>query len=149
MEYFAYGSNMDNQRMRERKINFTERFAAYLSGYSLKFNKIAESNPREGKANIVPNDECRVEGALYYMNVIDLPKLDTKEGYPGHYLKIPIKVQLKSSDQEICAITYIANPEKIKDGLKPTKKYLGHLLKGEDVLSKDYLEWLKNTKTLD
>ncbi len=110
---------------------------------------MAKDNPLEGYANIVPDDSGLVEGALYDIDATSLPRLDKCEGYPKHYLKIPIKVLLPSDGHEVCAITYIANPDKIRSGLKPTKEYLGHLLAGKDILSKGYFDWLKRMETLD
>lgn len=149
MNYFAYGSNISKQRMEGRSITFSERCSAHLLGYRLEFNKVAQSNPKEGKANIVVDDRGLVEGALYDIDVTSLPALDRCEGYPEHYLKIPIKVLLPSDGKEVCAITYVANPSKIRDGLKPSKEYLNYLLEGEDILSVKYFNWLKETATLD
>jgi len=140
---------MNAKRMEVRVIAFSKRCVAHLSGYRLEFNKVAKDNPREGKANIVVDGSGSVEGVLYDMDVASLPKLDGCEGYPKHYLKIPIKVLLPSDGQEVCAITYISNPDKIRDGLKPTKEYLSHLLAGKDFLSKGYFEWLERMETLD
>lgn len=42
MKYFAYGSNMNKDRMKERKINFTSRQFAKLLCYKLVFNKKAK-----------------------------------------------------------------------------------------------------------
>ena len=63
--------------------------------------------------------------------------------------KISIKVLLPSDGQKVCAITYIANPKKIREGLKPRRCYLEYLLAGEDFLSASYLKWLQETETLD
>jgi len=41
MKYFAYGSNMNKDRMTERGINFTSRQFAKLADYKLVFNKKA------------------------------------------------------------------------------------------------------------
>lgn len=149
MYYFAYGSNIDEQRMKvERRITFSKRCVACLSGCRLEFNKVAKDDARKGYANIVADDSGLVEGALYDIDMTSLPCLDKYEGYPEHYLKIPIRVSLEDSS-EVCAITYIANPAKVRDGLKPCQDYLNHLLAGKDILSKDYFEWLQGTETLD
>ena len=135
--------------MDERGVTFSKRRAAHLSCYHLEFNKVAKDNPQEGKANIVPDNNDLVEGALYDIDATSLPTLDKCEGYPDEYLKISIKVLLPSEGQEVCAITYIANPDKIGDELKPRRCYLDHLLAGRDILSEGYLEWLEGTETLD
>jgi hypothetical protein len=38
---------------------------------------------------------------------------------------------------------YIANSEYIKEGLRPEKEYLNHLLEGKEYLSESYYENLK------
>ena len=149
MNYFAYGSNMDVRRMKKRNVTFRERRAAYLCGYRLEFNKVASDNPLKGYANIVPDHSSLVEGALYEIDVTSLLKLDKCEGYPNHYLHIPIKVLLPNESREFCAITYIANPSKVRGGLKPSREYLCYLLAGKDVLSKDYFDRLETMDTLD
>ncbi|MEM2180329.1 MAG: gamma-glutamylcyclotransferase family protein [Nitrososphaeria archaeon] len=136
LNYFAYGSNMDPERMLERGISFSKRFHALLEGWKLEFNKISYRNPNEGFANIVPCKGNFVEGILYEIISSYLSKLDKYEGDPEHYNRIKVHVRLNNGIQ-LDAITYVANPKKIKDGLRPSREYLSHLLKGCDLLSKD------------
>ena len=57
-----------------------------------------------------------------------LNRLNGYEGVPdGHYKRMQVTVQLHNGE-EVEAITYIANPDKVKEKLKPRKKYLSHLL---------------------
>jgi len=152
MKYFAYGSNMSLARMKaERKINFTNRQHAVLKHYSLQFNKLAtgkDAKPGEGKGNIVCDKEGLVEGALYDIEPVDRNKLDCFEGYPFHYNRITVMIQLDNGSV-VEAFTYIAQPDKIRDGLKPTKKYLDYYLKADDILSPRYLQKLKSWPTVD
>jgi cation transport regulator ChaC len=148
MKYFAYGSNMDSARMSEREIIFSQRVRAILRGYKLEFNKVADRNPREGYANIVQEEEGPVEGVLYDILDSDLSNLDKYEGYPCHYDRIKVTVELDDS-RKIESVTYIAQPDKIGDGLKPTKGYLSHLLAAKDVLSDSYYRKLQSQETLD
>lgn len=147
MKYFAYGSNMNPERMRQRGIEFSRREHVILNGWRLVFNKIASRNPKEGYANIEPDEEGVVEGILYEIQDSDLEKLDRYEGYPNHYNRIKVKVKLNNV-QEVEAITYIAQHDKIKSGLKPSKDYLNHLLKGCDLLSEKYCERLRRVPVL-
>jgi len=147
MKYFAYGSNMDPDRMKKRKVNFFSRQHAMLKNYSLQFNKMAFTNPKEGKGNIVDGDDF-VEGALYEINPLDRDKLDKAEGYPIEYDRINVVVRLDDKT-EIEAFTYIAQPNKVRSGLKPTREYLRHYLAAEDILSKEYYQKLKSWPTLD
>lgn len=149
MKYFAYGSNMDPDRMSKRNVKFYDRKHAILKNYSLQFNKIASSNPeKEGKANIMCDANELVEGVLYEIESSDEIKLDKYEGYPKHYDKDTVSVQLDDGTM-IDAITYIAQPNMIKEGLRPTREYLDHLLVVNDMLSKSYYENLKSWSTLN
>lgn len=148
MKYFAYGSNMNPERMRERGVNFSNREHAILEEWRLEFNKIASRNSKEGYANIVEDEKSVVEGILYTIQDSDIEKLDRYEGYPDHYNRIKVRVKLDDG-REIETITYIAKPDKVREGLKPSKKYLNHLLKGCDLLSEKYCEWLKSQETVE
>lgn len=147
MKYFAYGSNMNKDRMKERKINFTSRQFAKLFGYKLVFNKKAKDG-EFAYANIIASENDCVEGAVYEFPESDITLLDQKEGYPLHYDKTIVKL-IDNSGNQIEAITYVAQANKIKQGLLPQKKYLNHLLAGQDILSKEYFDQLTQTKTCD
>ncbi|MCS7279724.1 MAG: gamma-glutamylcyclotransferase [Thermodesulfobacteriaceae bacterium] len=90
-----------------------------------------------------------MEGVLYCVPEKDIfEKLDKYEGFPRDYFRIRVLVILDNG-KEVKALTYIANPDKVREGLKPSQEYLNHLLKACKFLSKEYYNWLKNIKTLD
>lgn len=64
MRYWAYGSNMSADRMNKRNIGFSQQVHAIVKSHSLKFNKVASRNRKEGYANIVPDEDGVVEGVL-------------------------------------------------------------------------------------
>jgi gamma-glutamylcyclotransferase (GGCT)/AIG2-like uncharacterized protein YtfP len=105
-------------------------------------------NLKEGYANIVRDENGIVEGVLYEITDSDLKVLDRYEGYPSHYERIKVVVGMDSGEK-VEAVTYIAKPDKVKDGLKPSREYLSHLLKGCDLLSEEYCKKLRMWKTLD
>jgi cation transport regulator ChaC len=146
MKYFAYGSNMDAEQMKGRGISFSQRMHAVLRGYSLRFNKVTYKNPHQGYANIVRKSGDVVEGILYEVSKSDLSNLDKYEGYPDHYDQKIVIVQTDSGEK-VEAVAYIAHPDKVREGLKPTKKYLSHLLAARDILSKPYIQKLELTET--
>jgi len=148
MRYFAYGSNMNSERMRKREINFLKREYTILKGWRLEFNKIASRNPKEGYANILRDKISVVEGILYTVQESEIRKLDEYEGYPNHYERIKVRVILNNKE-EMEAITYKAKSDKVRKGLKPSKEYLDHLLKGCDLLSEEYCERLRRWGILD
>jgi len=148
MKYFAYGSNMDPEKMRERGIGFSQRARAILKDYRLEFNKKASHNPREGYANIVSFQKGIVEGIVYEIRDADLAEVDRFEGYPNHYNRIDVKLLLKHG-QAVNAVTYIACPNKVRDGLKPSREYLDHLMAGRDLLSESYRRKLEALQPLN
>ena len=147
MKYFAYGSNMNKDRMTKRKINFTSQQFAKLADYKLIFNKKAKGGDYT-YANIVSSDNDFIEGILYEFPDNEISSLDKAEGFPNHYDKIQVTVTDKN-DNSITATTYVAKDDKIANGLYPTKEYLSHLFAGQDILSKEYFEYLSKTQTCD
>jgi len=140
--YFAYGSNMNPQRMRERGVTFCSREPARLPGQRLAFNKRGLTLPRgAGYANVVPDRHGVVEGALYRMDRSQLAALDECEGWPRHYRREEMEVE-RADGSRVTAIVYVAQPGWTRPGLRPTREYLDHLLAGRDVLSPAYQRWL-------
>ena len=146
MKYFAYGSNMNSDRMKERGIDFTSRVFARLDDYKLVFNKKA-SGGNKTFANIEPSEGSHVEGALYEFPDEKIGYLDRCEGHPYHYKRKELTV-LDQNGQSMTAMVYIAHPNKIVSGLLPTRDYLDHLLEGKDLLSDSYYDELVRVKTL-
>ena len=62
--YFEYGSNKDEKRLRERIGEFETGIIAYLKGYRLVFDKSSDS-PQVGYANIISDKDNEVIGVLY------------------------------------------------------------------------------------
>jgi gamma-glutamylcyclotransferase (GGCT)/AIG2-like uncharacterized protein YtfP len=142
---------MDPEQMNDRGVKFTERRPAKLSGHILKFNKVAagsKAKKGEGKGNVAGSPEGFVEGALYTILEEGLEGLDRCEGYPEHYGKIMLRVKLDDGTMEE-AWVYIAQPHMVAEGLRPTKEYLGHYLKGKDLLSTEYYQKLRDVETFD
>jgi gamma-glutamylcyclotransferase (GGCT)/AIG2-like uncharacterized protein YtfP len=140
--YFAYGSNMNPQRMIERNAFFTKRIKGWIADFRLVFNKTTGS-PGFGYANIISEKNQMVEGILYEIDDRGLAELDIREGVETmHYKKVFMSVQHFGDGDSIDAVVYIAHPEKIENGLKPTKKYASHLYQGLDVLGRESKEYL-------
>jgi len=149
INYFAYGSNMNPERMKKRGMNFSECQQAILENHTLKFNKVSNADPRAGYANITPARDSFVQGIIYEIPREDIDKLDYYEGYPLHYTRSQVELVACASLCPVEAITYIANNNKTKAGLKPQKKYLDHLLKAESMLSPEYFDYLCSFETLE
>ena len=63
--YFAYGSNMNPERVAERGLVTCDKMGATLSGFKMLFNKRSAGIPGVGHANIEYDRQCVVEGVLY------------------------------------------------------------------------------------
>lgn len=145
--YFAYGSNMNAPRLRERLVArggaLGERRHATLGGYRLTFDKVSSTQSWVGFANIVPERHSQVEGTINRLSAGALKILDEVEIVPHHYRRHYVVVRDSCSGKKIVAATYIANPQMVRPDLRPTKDYLAHLLAGMDLLSPLYGAMLK------
>ncbi|HYD02945.1 MAG TPA: gamma-glutamylcyclotransferase family protein [Alphaproteobacteria bacterium] len=155
--YFAYGSNMSIGRLNYRMKTTTRNFPSpkgradilcrgIISGWELRFNCFWDGDVY---ANIMKKDGCSTEGIIFEIDKAGLSRLDAFEDVPSHYLRKKINVRIGSSKKEIECFVYIANPQIIKEGLRPRKEYLSHLLEAKAYLSKNYFEKLSKTKTVD
>jgi len=151
INYFAYGSNISSFRMlNERNVNFISRKFAILENYKLLFNKVSKKNCYLGFANVVESNGDVVEGAIYELSDSDINIIDKFEGAnskPSHYCRK--NVDVICDGKIINAIVYVANPDMIRENIKPDKSYLNYLLEGKDIFSDKYYNDLKSTKTLD
>ncbi len=148
MKYFAYGSNCNPAVMERKGVEFTSRRRAVLRGYHLKFNKksLRDAIPDSiGYANINAAPEGIVEGVLYEIIDAHVGILDESERYPDHYNRVLVEVETDIGNHECSA--YTAQPDKIADGLVPTRDYLNHILAARDFLSQQYLDVLGDSAT--
>lgn len=148
--YFAYGSNMNSSRLSERLSRsgqtLMDRRHGSLAGYRLTFDKVSSLQDWVGYANIVPDATSLVEGTLNAMSPQALETLDAVELVPHHYQRVLLPVRDAASGQIVQAHTYIANPRMVRQNLKPTRDYIGHLLAAADLLPPGYLASLKQVE---
>ncbi|MCW5733357.1 MAG: gamma-glutamylcyclotransferase [Enhydrobacter sp.] len=151
--YFAYGSNMNperlgDHRLRERAVQMGARLGGRLDGWRLVFNKIARTPEGAAACNIVEAPGEVVHGTLNEMPEAGLDVLDIWEGVAsGHYQRRAVLVGRADTGETVEATTYVAL--KVGEGLRPTREYLRHLLAGRDLLPAEYWERLNATPTLD
>ena len=142
--YFAYGSNMNPDRMRSRGLSFSESLSGQLAGYELCFNKRAHDRPDTAYANIRHRQGAVVEGVIYRLEGGDeIFKMDPFEGTPVLYSRE--RMPILTAQGVLPGWVYIANPAWRSEGLRPTRAYLEHLLAGREYLSQDYWQALAAT----
>lgn len=125
--------------MIQRGLNPLSRRPGILKNWKLKFNKKASAGDW-AFANIEKIENGIVEGIVFLIQECDLYKLDKFEGAPKHYRREKIEVLVQGEPIE--CITYIAQDEHIKEGLLPTKEYIGFLISGSALLSPEYQKML-------
>lgn len=142
--YFAFGSNMNPDRMRERRAFFTERVGAKLSDYEMSFTFRRPDGG--GSCNIKPEKDSVVHGALYTLESGGLDRLDVFEMVSeGCYRRQCVIVET-SDGEKIEATTYVVTDEFYQEGLVPPREYLEHCLAGKDVLPAEYYDFLESFK---
>lgn len=135
--YFAYGSNMSQERLEDRVGKVIKIGTYVLKGYNLVFNV------NECYANIEPGTED-VEGILYKLSEWDIKQLDLYEGHPQIYQKR----HFVTDKGEICYLYLAEHPRGYTS--KPKWDYLRHLIQGcvENNLSKTLEKLLRLKKDL-
>jgi cation transport regulator ChaC len=125
MKYFAYGSNMLEERLQSPKRVPDATFEATCSvrGYRLRFHK--RSKDQSGKCNIVKTDSARdvVYGVVFEVPDDQLETLDSTEGVgQGYHHDYNIPVQL-ADGTETPILAYVADSNAIDESLIPYEWY--------------------------
>jgi gamma-glutamylcyclotransferase (GGCT)/AIG2-like uncharacterized protein YtfP len=136
--YFAYGSNLFSERMRQRVPSSRVLTTGWLSGYQLYFHK--RGGDGSGKCNLLQtgDDAHTVHGAVYAMAATEKPLLDRFEG--SEYLSRDVQIAPHAGGEAITAYAYIARQRSIDDSLLPFDWYRALVLAGaaEHSLPADY-----------
>lgn len=143
--YFAYGSNMDQDQMRERCPGAQLLGRASLAHYRLAFT-ILSPKRQCGCADIVPSAGDTVYGLLYRLTDIDMSRMDDFEGHPVHYRRVRIRVQVEGREVEAYSYEVVHKQE----DLLPSAHYLGLLQSAAARFEfpEEYREFLQNIQPL-
>lgn len=150
MIYFAYGSNMNWERMQERCPSARFLFAARLDGFRLDFTRYSRNN-RCGAADIIYDPPAQMWGVVFHIKDEQKPKLDAAEGVGvGAYKEFTVDVHPEGDRaQRIKALTYVVvNKEDPRP--KPSVAYKQLMVDGAThwKLPADYIATLKAIETL-
>ncbi len=137
--YVAYGSNLNIRQMKHRCPTAKLYGTGEIKDYELQF----KGHPDSAFATIAPKEGASVPVAVWEIHPRDEMSLDRYEGYPSHYFKQDVPVQLDG--KEVNAMVYIMNL-KMDFGL-PSPYYYGTVYEGyndcgldTDVLDKAVME---------
>lgn len=120
--YVAYGSNLNMLQMKYRCPTATLQGTGVIEDYELQF----KGNPQSAFATIAPKADASVPVAVWALKSWDERALDRYEGYPSHYFKRDIPVQMDG--REITAMVYIMDLKR-EFGL-PSRSYYQTVLDG-------------------
>jgi hypothetical protein len=138
--YFAYGSNMLTERLRDRTSSCRPLGLGRLLGKQLAFHK--RSKDGSGKCNIAPaGPDIEAFGVVFELDDRELPALDSAEGRGYGYERITLDVFLNGTT--LSCWTYEATV--IEEGLAPYDWYKGLVLAGllQHAMPAAYLEQVK------
>ena len=148
MLYFSYGSFLDSETLKRHCPKSAYKGKAVLPNWEVQFNFFSQTY-HGGVTGIEPAVAKLVRGVLYEINNEELLHLDSIEGIPeGIYYRQTMYV-VSESGEAVKAATYrTTNP---RGPFKPTKRYLGLMIKGakENGLDSEYIKGLEATDTVD
>ncbi len=146
MLYFAYGSNMDEQRMKATNRCPDARFIfkAVLRGHRLVFTRSGEVDTCA--ADVIPDPASLVWGVVYDITDSDRRQLDAREavGLQTYRPKELLVHPDGDMEQRVMVLTYgDSNPVDIQR--PPSREYLDDLLRGarQRGLPADYIAQLE------
>lgn len=136
--YFAYGSNLSHEQMKQRcpESKFIGR--AILKNYKLIYDGYGPH--RHGAvANILPQVGELVWGGLFELSQNDLNNLDKFEGYPNIYNRKEVSVENDRND--IIEKVFIYYKKSEAQGI-PSQEYQDIIVKGAEEcgLPQDYID---------
>ena len=149
MLYFAYGSNMDEQRVRtaDRCPNARFIFTAVLPGHRLVFTRGSDDGSIATDA--VPDVSSQVWGVVYDITDSDRQQLDKRDGVGIRPLRrMEVLVHPNGDvEQRVMVLTYFAG-NSTNTQLPPSREFLDHLLRGARrwSLPADYIANLEQTR---
>ncbi len=144
MKYFAYGSNMLNERLRARVSSAGNPTLFTLPGWTLRFHK--KSTDGSGKCNLVKSasKDAVIHGIIFDVAEIQIGALDEAEGLGKGYSREKWKLEIDGSLQEVSV--YLAETGFVDDSLVPYDWYRDLVLAGAEqhALPEDYVTMLQS-----
>jgi len=146
INWFAYDEMMNPEVIKKAGLEYEAAFSVTLSAHKLVFNKIPVDNGGKenlGLANIVPTMDNlgMMEGVLYEMLEENVPKLDALYHHPEEYQRRKLRFT-KHDFTFVNGIVYIAQKDRTKKGLMPSKEMLKVYKGCRKILTKLYLSKL-------
>jgi len=127
--YFSYGSNMAEERIRERVKSATLFSSGIIEQHTLRFHKSSKDGSAKCDAFFTGEAKDSLPGVLFVIDAAEKEKLDRAEGKGLGYEVKTVSVVLPTGERK-SAFTYYAT--NIDEHLKPYTWYVNHVLKGAE-----------------
>ena len=149
MKYFAYGSNMLEQRLRDPARAPSAVFfgVGTVRGHRLVFHKTGMDGSGKCTLDATREDSDAVYGVLFEIDDAHWPRLDEAEGVKGgSYSRETIPVELAGCGTRVHAQTYIANSHAVDPSCVPFEWYKALVVAGalEHGLPDEYVRALQD-----
>ena len=143
MKYFAYGSNMFQQRLKKRVPSAHFISIAVLPGYMLKFHKLSQDGSGKCNAFRTGKSQDAVHGVIFDFDSSERGVLDEHEGLGRGYHEE--NVELLSDGETVKAVTFIADSDAIDESLNPYTWYKDFVVEGakQNSINSEYITYLE------
>lgn len=149
MLIFAYGSNMNLNRLTKRVPSAVKVCNAFLRGYKLVCNKISKDG--SAKANIMKTDNLAelVWGVLFTIDDKEKPLLDKAEGLGKGYNEDKLTF-FDDAGNTYTAQVYIADSNSIDNTLLPYDWYKEFIISGaiQNKLPAEYISQMQSISSV-
>jgi gamma-glutamylcyclotransferase len=124
--YFAYGSNMNQERLESRVGKVSKVGVIKLPYWKLEFN-CGPRNTRYANITMTANRKDAVEGVIFELTPKQFRMLDEREGCPFFYQKMAVPLK----DGKTMFAYICVNPDyRPLPKARAESKYMFHILKG-------------------
>ncbi|MEZ4501813.1 MAG: gamma-glutamylcyclotransferase family protein [Dehalococcoidia bacterium] len=133
--YFAFGSNLDADRMHIHCPSARLVTIARLADHRLAFTIESKNTWRGGVADILASPGDEVWGALWIIEGAESRALDEQEGVfrdPPAYRRYQVTVETPAGDRVTCRAYRVAKPN--IEGYAPSPAYKATILRGARAL---------------
>jgi len=125
--YFAYGSNLCQDRLGRRITPVSYNRIARLPGHDFRFHKHGQDDSGKADAFATGSPDDAVWGVLVE---VDAPRLATLDRYEPGYDRVLLEVEIPEDGSRCFAQTYVAQPTVIDRAMLPFAWYRRLIIAG-------------------
>ena len=143
--YFGYGSNLDEDYMRQWTPSLKFVSLARLPNFEIQFRKYS-TDLEGGISSIIEKPGGMVQGVVYTIEKLEMEALDILEDVPlGIYKRETFKVVAEDGTWYNADLYRVVNP---KGPFTPSVKYLGYMIKGAKAqgINQPWIDYLESLR---